>query len=201
MMNTDKQKDKEPTVFNYAEKLKADTQSKLLEARWWRLEKDNRWISQGSNDVFFSKSSNNKLTDCEDSEHKKRWNSQVSADKKWKAMKKIRKIEWDIMGNEVKKLKCKLRKNSDRSKERGSTVDSADRQKFNWSSPSHEDGIFTSITKNNQVVIQNYQLIPNNFVKQNSANAVITQWGEPIIINLETQCHPTKMSKQRDFST
>ena len=33
MMNTDKQKDKEPTLFNYAEKLKADTQSKLLEAR------------------------------------------------------------------------------------------------------------------------------------------------------------------------
>ena len=33
------------------------------------------------------------------------------------------------MGNEVKKLKCKLRKNSDRSKERGSTVDSADREK------------------------------------------------------------------------
>ena len=44
-------------------------------------------------------------------------------------MKKIRKIERDVMGNEVKKFKCKLRKNSDKSKERGSTADSADKEK------------------------------------------------------------------------
>ena len=79
------------------------------------------------------------------------------------------------MGNEVKKLKCKLRKNSDRSKERGSTVDSADREKakFNRSSPTtNDEGMFTSMTKNffnvnqnSKIVISNYQL---GFIKNES---------------------------------